>query len=269
MLPHQTPVRELFVSVDAAEALLRDAAGLTTWDLTPRQIAGLDLMLHGGLAPLRGFMTEADHDGVIRDMRLPHGMFWPLPVTLDVPESFAVLVEPGQDIALRDGAGAILALLSVTDRWRPGAAETVWQGDPAGPIRLGGPVAGLRAPDLPMRQTPNTLRSLLRQQGIERVVAITTGQDIPPHLAGAPGITLLVQPMDGHAGLPPNAIPLPLVPEVAGTRGRLWQALVLRNHGATHLLPSPDDPPELVRLYAETGLTLLERTRIEDFRRGQ
>lgn len=259
MLPHQAAIRELFVSAEAAEALHRDAADLAAWALTPRQLAELDLLLHGGLYPLKGFVTEADHGSIVEGMRLSHGLLWPVPVALDVPESFAATVEPGDDIALRDGRSGILALLSVTDKWRPGSTSRGSGTEPAGPVRLGGPVSGLRAPDLPMRQTPNTLRALFRRDGIGRVVAIPAGQAIPPYLAGAPGTALLVQPADRPAALPPNAIPLtlPIAPDATGPRGRLWQALLLRNHGATHLLPAPDDPPELLRLYAETGLTPL------------
>lgn len=248
MLPHQAAIRELFVSADAAGALARDAAALAVWVLTQRQLVELDLLLHGGFYPLKGFTTEADQAAIQERMRLPHGLLWPVPVGLDVAESFAATVEPGDDIALRDGTGSLLALLSVTDKWRPA---------PAAPIRLGGKVTGLRAPDLPKRQTPNRLRALFRMARIERVVAIAAGQAIPPNLADTPATMLLVQPA---ADLPPNAIPLPL-PITTGSRGRLLQALILRNHGATNLLAAPDDPPELAALYAEAGLTLLSPAR--------
>jgi sulfate adenylyltransferase len=42
-----------------------------------------------------------------------------MPITLDVSEAFADTVEPGQDIALRDAEGVILAILSITDKWSP------------------------------------------------------------------------------------------------------------------------------------------------------
>jgi len=54
--------------VPAAErvALKREAAQLPAWDLTPRQICDLDMLLSGAFSPLEGFMTRADYDGVCR-----------------------------------------------------------------------------------------------------------------------------------------------------------------------------------------------------------
>ena len=52
-------------------------------------------------------------------MRLADGTLWPMPITLDVAEDFAAKVEVGQDIALRDLYGDILAIMSVTDKCTP------------------------------------------------------------------------------------------------------------------------------------------------------
>ncbi len=56
---------------------------------------------------------------VVDTMHLATGELWPMPITLDVPETFAATIEPGQDIALRDAEGVILGILSVTDKWVP------------------------------------------------------------------------------------------------------------------------------------------------------
>jgi sulfate adenylyltransferase len=56
-------------------------------------------------------------------MRLADGTLFPIPITLDVSEAFADKVEPGQDIALRDPEGVILAILSVSDKWVPNKAS--------------------------------------------------------------------------------------------------------------------------------------------------
>ena len=60
---------------------------------------------------------EADYDRVVAEMRLADGALWPMPITLDVSEAFADKVDPGQDIALRDAEGVILAIMSVSDKW--------------------------------------------------------------------------------------------------------------------------------------------------------
>ena len=113
------PIPELYVSADSAAKLKLEAAELPSWDLTPRQTCDLELLMNGGFHPLKGFLSEADYDGVVKEMRLADGTLWPMPITLDVSQAFADKIEPGQDIALRDQEGVILAIMSVTDLWTP------------------------------------------------------------------------------------------------------------------------------------------------------
>jgi len=175
------PVPELYVSYESAQKLKLEAAELTSHDLTPRQICDLEMLMNGGFNPLRGFLSEADYDGVVTDMRLADGALWPMPVTLDVSEAFAETVELGQDIALRDQEGVILATMTVTDKWTPNKAheaEKVYGADDAahpavnylhntaGAVYLGGPVTGIQQPvhyDFRgRRDTPNELRAYFR-----------------------------------------------------------------------------------------------------------
>src|SRR5690606_13795490 len=126
------PIPELYVSYESAQKLKHEAAALPSWDLTQRQVCDLELLMNGGFTPLKGFMSEADYDGVVENMRLASGALFPMPVTLDVNEAFAEKIEPGQDIALRDAEGVILAILSVTDKWVPNKsneAEKVFGAD--------------------------------------------------------------------------------------------------------------------------------------------
>ncbi|MEL6479994.1 MAG: bifunctional sulfate adenylyltransferase/adenylylsulfate kinase, partial [Pseudomonadota bacterium] len=187
------PISELYVSPESAQKLKLEAASLPSWDLTRRQLCDLELLMNGGFDPLRGFLSQADYEGVVDKMRLANGTLWPMPITLDVSEAFAGKIEPGQDIALRDPEGVILAILSVTDKWVPNKAheaEQVFGADDkahpavrylhetAGPVYLGGPVTGLTQPvhyDYKARRdTPNELRAFFRKLGWRRVVAFQT-----------------------------------------------------------------------------------------------
>ncbi|MBP9183968.1 MAG: bifunctional sulfate adenylyltransferase/adenylylsulfate kinase [Fuscovulum sp.] len=187
------PIPELYVSHESAQKLKHDAAALTSWDLTPRQVCDLELLMNGGFHPLKGFMTEEDYDGVVANMRTASGALFPIPVTLDVSEAFAEKVEAGQDIALRDAEGVILAILSVTDKWVPNKAleaDKVFGADDlahpavnylhnqAGKVYLGGPVTGIQPPvhyDFKARRdTPNELRAFFRKLGWTKVVAFQT-----------------------------------------------------------------------------------------------
>ncbi|MDF1621040.1 bifunctional sulfate adenylyltransferase/adenylylsulfate kinase [Pseudothioclava nitratireducens] len=187
------PVPELYVSHESALKLKDEAGNLPSWDLTPRQICDLELLMNGGFNPLKGFLSEADYDNVVENMRLADGALWPMPITLDVSEKFAEGLEPGQDIALRDQEGVILAILSVTDKWVPNKAreaEKVFGADDlahpavnylhnvAGPVYLGGPITGIQQPvhyDFKgRRDTPNELRAYFRKLGWRKVVAFQT-----------------------------------------------------------------------------------------------
>ncbi len=188
-----TPIPELFVSEAAAQALKTEAGNMPSWDLTARQICDLELLMNGGFNPLKGFLTEADYNGVVENMRLADGALWPMPITLDVSEKFAEGLEPGTDIALRDQEGVILAILSVTDKYVPNKskeAEKVFGADDlahpavnylhnvAGPVYLGGPIKGLQAPvhyDFKARRdTPNELRAQFKKLGWHKIVAFQT-----------------------------------------------------------------------------------------------
>ena len=192
-LPNLVPIPELYVSHESAQKLKHEAAALVSWDLTPRQVCDLELLMNGGFNPLKGFMGQADYDGVVKDMRMADGTLWPIPITLDISEKFAETVQPGQDIALRDAEGVILAILSVSDKWTPDkaleAAQVFGADDlahpavnylhnQAGPVYLGGPITGIQQPvhyDFKARRdTPNELRAFFRKMGWRRVVAFQT-----------------------------------------------------------------------------------------------
>ena len=117
------PIPELYVSYESAQKLKVEAADLTSHDLTPRQICDLELLMNGGFNPLKGFLSEEDYNGVVDNMRMADGTLWPMPITLDVSEDFAASLELGQDIALRDQEGVILATMTVSDRWEPNKAH--------------------------------------------------------------------------------------------------------------------------------------------------
>ena len=45
-LQNLAPISELYVSYESAQKLKLDAADLTSWDLTPRQICDLELLMN-------------------------------------------------------------------------------------------------------------------------------------------------------------------------------------------------------------------------------
>jgi len=248
--PNMAPIPELYVSADSAAKLKAQAAALPGWDLTPRQLCDLELLMNGGFHPLRGFLGQADYDRVVEEMRLADGTLWPMPITLDVSEAFAATVEPGQDIALRDPEGVTLAILSVADKWSPDKAReaervfgaddrahpaVAYLHDKAGPIYLGGPITGITPPThydfRARRDTPNELRAYFRKLGWRKVVAFQTRnplhrahQELTFRAAREAQANLLIHPVVGMTK--PGDVD-------HFTRGRCYEAVLDKYPAAT------------------------------------
>ena len=223
MANNLAPIPELYVSYESAQKLKVEAGNLISHDLTPRQICDLELLMNGGFNPLKGFLSEADYNSVVTKMRLADGALWPMPINLDVSEKFAATVEVGQDIALRDQEGVILATMTITDKWVPNKAveaEHVFGADDlahpavnylhnkAGAVYLGGPVTGIQQPvhyDFKARRdTPNELRAYFRKMGWNRIVAFQTRnplhrahQELTFRAARGAQANLLIHPVVG------------------------------------------------------------------------
>ena len=163
---------------------------MVTWDLNERQIADLELLLNGAFSPLEAYNREFEYQGIIEHMRLPGGVLWPIPVVLDVTEAFAENLSEGQDIALRDPEGVLVATLRAESIWSPDkAAEagalygTQSEAHPGvrrllrsvNTVYVGGPVQGVEPPthyDFKLlRDSPSELRGRFRKLGWRRVVA--------------------------------------------------------------------------------------------------
>ncbi len=191
--PHGGVLKDRRLDAAAAQAVKQSAVDWSSWDLTERQICDLELIANGGFSPLEGFLGQADYERVLKDMRLSDGTLWPMPITLDVSEAFADTVVLGDKIALRDPEGVILAVLTVTDCWRPDWAEEAQQVfgttdrahpgvaylyEQSHPVYLGGPIDALSLPShydfTHLRPTPAELRERFRRNGWRRVVAFQT-----------------------------------------------------------------------------------------------
>src|SRR4051812_45530830 len=86
--------------------------------LKKRQLCDLECILNGIFAPLIGFLNRDDYHSVCKNMRLTDGKLWPMPITLDVSESFADKVQLGEQIVLTNDENTPLALLTVSSKWQ-------------------------------------------------------------------------------------------------------------------------------------------------------
>src|SRR3989338_9139547 len=184
---------ELLPKNDAERrALEQKAISLPASALTAWEVSDLEQILVGGFAPLRGFMTKEQYDTVLRDMRLPTGELWPMPITLAVSGEVR-LPQLGGEVALTDEYGNVLAIMAV---------ESVWEADPKAEARavygtedpvhagvamllergakkyVGGTVTGIKLPvrhDFKeLRKTPRQLREHFKKIGAQKEIAFQT-----------------------------------------------------------------------------------------------
>ena len=99
--PHGGSLVDLIATRERQEEIKTESRDWSSWDLTPRQLCDLELLLNGGFSPLTGFLGRADYDSVCSVMRLASGILWPIPITLDLPETLAKELSSGSKLALR------------------------------------------------------------------------------------------------------------------------------------------------------------------------
>ena len=174
-----------------SKQLIKETVNLPRFNLKDRQLFDLEMLMVGGFAPLQGFMNEADYSQVVRDMRLADGSLFPMPIVLDVPDSFPH--QAGERVVLCDQFGNPLAVMTIEDRWQPDKALEVnnvyGSDDMAHPgVRyvinqmhdtyLGGAVEMLQLPDRhdfkEHRYTPAELKAVFAEKGWDQVVAFQT-----------------------------------------------------------------------------------------------
>ncbi|MDE0615795.1 MAG: bifunctional sulfate adenylyltransferase/adenylylsulfate kinase [bacterium] len=243
--PHGGELVDLMVDSATAEQLKADSRDLPSFTLQPRHLCDLELLLNGGFSPLRGFMGQADYDRVCSEMRLVDGTLWPMPITLDMDAKTAEAAQDAGRLALRDVEGVMLAVLTVSDVWRPDTmaeGEAVFaSSDPdhpgvghlmrsTAPVYVGGSVQGLQYPVhydfTELRRTPAQLRAAFDAAGWSRVVAFQTRNpmhrahvELTRRAAVEANANLLIHPVVGMTK--PGDVD-------HYTRGRVYQHIIKR-----------------------------------------
>lgn len=183
----------LVVADKVAEQLRNGSLDYPSVALSRRQLCDLELLANGAFAPLRGFMNQHTYTSVLRGMRLPDGTLWPLPICLDVSAAEAEKLSLGQQIALRDDEGFMLAVLTLNDIWQPDVlaeAAAVFATTDAthpgvsnllskqGRVYLGGDIAAAQLPNHydfeALRHTPEDLQQQFTRLGWRDVVGFHT-----------------------------------------------------------------------------------------------
>ena len=191
--PHGGELVDRMAPEEERDELLRRAEGLTKVVLGPRALSDLEMISTGVFSPLTGFMVSEDYESVVETMRLKNGLVWSLPITLPVSEEEANDIRVGEEVALADGTGRILATMIVEDLYsydkehealqvfgttndeHPGVAAVYRQKD----VLLGGEITLLVEDPNPKpfpeyHYGPRELRKLFAEKGWKRVVGFQT-----------------------------------------------------------------------------------------------
>jgi 3'-phosphoadenosine 5'-phosphosulfate synthase len=190
--PHGGVLVDRFIDQEQRRFWEAKARQLPFLTLNPWQLSDLEMIASGGFSPLEGFMSRADYESVLSQMRLKNGLPWSIPITLSITEDEAFSIARGSDVALQDPTGRVLAILHLTDKFRadkeyeaqaiydttdmqhPGVRRLFEDGN----IYLGGSVSVLVHPDgspFPEnRLDPKQTRALFSERQWRRVVAFQT-----------------------------------------------------------------------------------------------
>lgn len=188
-------VNRVLDSQNAAKAQA-EANSLPSITLSPREACDLEMIAIGAFSPLTGFMNSADFTRVCKEMRLANGTVWPIPVTLSPANDVAEKINVGQKIALKDSKNRVLALMTVTEKFKhdkaleipnvyrteddkhPGVAIVKSQGDWC----LAGPIDVVNANYEPEfaehRLTPAQTRAAFEAKGWNTIAAFQTRNPI-------------------------------------------------------------------------------------------
>ncbi|MDM3872580.1 bifunctional sulfate adenylyltransferase/adenylylsulfate kinase [Porticoccus sp. W117] len=243
--PHGGTLVNLLASPQRRQQLHAQSIDWPEWYLDAHQQCDLELLVNGGFSPLTGFMGSADIDSIGKNLRLPCGTAWPLPVMLTVDKKAAQQAEQSGHLVLRDPEGVALAVVQVSEVWRWDRnhyAETfLGTTDEAHPgvrrcfhemheYALAGRVEGIELPQhhdfVQLRHTPAQLREQFADMGWSKVVAFQTRNpmhrvhyEISRQVCEQQGAKLLIHPAIGPT----------IVGDVdAYTRVRCYRALMPR-----------------------------------------
>jgi len=194
--PHGGVLVDRMVRGAERDAAIERAQGLKRIALNAVNMSDLELLATGVLSPLTGFMGKSDYESVVETMRLANGLVWSIPIALPVAREVADTLRVGQEIALTEADGRLLAVMTLTEKFaydkmreaqnvyrttdekHPGVARIYKQGE----IYLAGQVSVIDFPsnlEFPeFRLAPLATRELFASRGWRKIVAFQTRNPI-------------------------------------------------------------------------------------------
>lgn len=181
---------DLLVSGDERQELIERSNRLPMVKISARSLCDLELLATGAFSPLERFMSKADYERVLTEMRLQDGTLFPIPVTLPVDES--AVPSYSEAITLCDARNKPIAVMELEEVYHYDALRearlVLGTTDPRHPLvsemvgwGKANVTGALKVIDLPkyydfieLRRTPAQVRSALEVMGHANVVAFQT-----------------------------------------------------------------------------------------------
>lgn len=240
---------------DSAElvCLENKAATLDMITISDQSAHECEMLANGSFHPLTGFMGKEMAESVIRNMRLPSGHLWPIPIVLSVENSLLSNLKIGKKIALYYQDKRLIAILRLEEKFtldlkeycahvlqttemgHPGVQKIIKLGDSF----IGGEITQLlhrpKRPNIGDQyyQDPQNCKDLFQQKGWKSIVAFHTRNPIhraheyltKVALENCDG--LLLHPVVGETK--PDDIP-------ADVRMRCYEALYQEYYNKNHVM---------------------------------
>ena len=192
--PHgYSELSPLLVEGAARPDCLAEAKTLRPISITSRELSDLLMFGMGAYSPLKGFMSEESWKKCCTDYTTGQGLFWPIPITVSVPEDTASSISIGETVAMTDENSAIYGTLTVEEKYRidkalecqevyrtldpkhPGVEKVMAQK----PINLAGPVTVLNEGIYPstykgLYLKPEETRAIFEKNNWSTVAAFQT-----------------------------------------------------------------------------------------------
>ena len=114
--PHGGVLVNRIATGSRKQELENKAQDLFQLTIEDRYGADVEMIAIGAFSPLTGFMGKADSESAIEKMELTNGLSWGIPILLPAGDKYDEL-KTGEEIALLDKAGRVLAIMTVEEKF--------------------------------------------------------------------------------------------------------------------------------------------------------
>jgi len=114
--PHGGVLVNRIATGSRKQELENKAQDLFQLTIEDRYGADVEMIAIGAFSPLTGFMGKADSESAIEKMELTNGLSWGIPILLPAGDKYDE-IKTGEEIALLDKAGRVLAIMTVEEKF--------------------------------------------------------------------------------------------------------------------------------------------------------